>query len=167
MLQRFRPYFRYLQPHRGLLNLAILCGIIAGIASGFGLPYMVKQVFPVIFAENGEIGVGGGRWCLGRKQPVLEGEPGGDSWGGTFVKTGHGPNFWTDDSNPLYKLGTYNGAAYVREHQQQIYNDFYKQLDKAKAGKDLSQLGVWVGDTMRIPLRLPAGAPPGLPAETA
>ena len=58
--------------------------------------------------------------------------PGGDSWGGTFVKTGHGPNFWTDDSNPLYKLGTYNGAAYVREHQQQIYNDFYKQLDKAK-----------------------------------
>ena len=54
MLQRFRPYFRYLQPHRGLLNLAILCGIIAGIASGFGLPYMVNRVFPVIFAEGAE-----------------------------------------------------------------------------------------------------------------
>ena len=54
MFQRFRPYFRYLQPHRGLLNLAILCGIIAGIASGFGLPYMVNRVFPVIFAEGAE-----------------------------------------------------------------------------------------------------------------
>jgi protein involved in polysaccharide export with SLBB domain len=34
-----------------------------------------------------------------------------------------------------------------------------KQLDKAKAGSDLSQLGVWTGETIRIPLRLPAGAP--------
>jgi hypothetical protein len=59
--------------------------------------------------------------------------PGDDSWGGTFVQNGHGPNFWTDDTNPLYKLGTYNGAAYVREHQNTIYSDFYKQLDKAKA----------------------------------
>jgi subfamily B ATP-binding cassette protein MsbA len=52
MLERFRPYLRYLQPQRGLLAAAILCGIIAGVASGFGLPYMVKRVFPVIFAEN-------------------------------------------------------------------------------------------------------------------
>jgi subfamily B ATP-binding cassette protein MsbA len=52
MIRRFRPYFRYLRPQRGLLVVAILCGIVAGIASGAGLPYMVKQVFPVIFAQG-------------------------------------------------------------------------------------------------------------------
>lgn len=51
-MQRFRPYFRYLQPHRGLLIVAILCGVIAGVASGAGLPLMVKKVFPVIFAKD-------------------------------------------------------------------------------------------------------------------
>lgn len=52
MIRRFRPYFSYLRPHRGLLALAILCGVIAGIASGAGLPLMVKKVFPVIFAKD-------------------------------------------------------------------------------------------------------------------
>ena len=50
MIRRFRPYFRYLRPQRGLLIAAILCGILAGIASGFGLPYMVKKTFPAVFA---------------------------------------------------------------------------------------------------------------------
>jgi len=52
MLRRFQPYFGYLRAQRGLLIVAILCGIVAGVASGFGLPYMVKQVFPVIFARD-------------------------------------------------------------------------------------------------------------------
>ena len=52
MIRRFRPYLRYLRQQRGLLIVAILCGILAGVASGFGLPYMVKKVFPVIFARN-------------------------------------------------------------------------------------------------------------------
>ncbi len=52
MFRRFRPYFRYLRPQRGLLVAAILCGIIAGVASGFGLPYMVKRTFPAIFAQG-------------------------------------------------------------------------------------------------------------------
>jgi subfamily B ATP-binding cassette protein MsbA len=52
MIRRFRPYFSYLRAHRGLLIVAILCGIIAGVASGAGLPYMVKKVFPVIFAKD-------------------------------------------------------------------------------------------------------------------
>ena len=52
MIRRFRPYFSYLLAHRGLLIVAILCGIIAGVASGAGLPYMVKKVFPVIFAKD-------------------------------------------------------------------------------------------------------------------
>lgn len=52
MFSRFRPYFSYLRPQRGLLVLAIVCGIVAGLASGAGLPYMVKKVFPVIFARD-------------------------------------------------------------------------------------------------------------------
>jgi subfamily B ATP-binding cassette protein MsbA len=52
MFARIRPYFRYLQPHRGLLTVAVICGIIAGAASGAGLPLMVNKVFPVIFAPG-------------------------------------------------------------------------------------------------------------------
>ena len=55
MIRRFRPYIRYLQPHRGLLGLAILCGIIAGVASGAGLPLMIDQVFPVIFSGSAHV----------------------------------------------------------------------------------------------------------------
>src|SRR4051812_48189741 len=51
-MRRFRPYFSYLRPHRGLLIFAILCGVIAGLASGYGLPMMVDRVFPVIFKEK-------------------------------------------------------------------------------------------------------------------
>jgi ATP-binding cassette, subfamily B, bacterial MsbA len=51
-MRRFRPYFSYFRPHRGLLIFAIFCGIIAGVASGAGLPLMVKKVFPVIFAKD-------------------------------------------------------------------------------------------------------------------
>src|ERR1051326_1141557 len=51
-MRRFRPYFRYLRPQRSLLIVAILCGVIAGVASGAGLPLMIDKVFPVIFAEN-------------------------------------------------------------------------------------------------------------------
>ena len=71
--------------------------------------------------------------------------PGADSWGGTFVKTGHGPNFWTDDKSASNKVGSYYGAKHVRDHQSDIYNDMYKQFDKANAPKSgspmLSEIG--------------------------
>ncbi len=51
-MQRLRPYFRYLRAQRGLLALAIFCGVLAGVASGAGLPLMVKKVFPVVFAAD-------------------------------------------------------------------------------------------------------------------
>src|SRR4051812_36542642 len=51
-MRRFRPYFRYLHPQRGVLSLAILCGLIGGIASGAGLPLMIDRVFPVMFAAT-------------------------------------------------------------------------------------------------------------------
>jgi subfamily B ATP-binding cassette protein MsbA len=54
LMRRFRPYFRYLRPHRGLLALGIFCGVLSGVASGFGLPYMTIKVFPVMFSSSGE-----------------------------------------------------------------------------------------------------------------
>jgi len=61
--------------------------------------------------------------------------PGGDSWGGTFVKNGHGPNFWTDDPSSANKVGSYNGAKHVRDHQNDIYTDMYKMFDRADKAK--------------------------------
>jgi ATP-binding cassette, subfamily B, bacterial MsbA len=51
-MNRLRPYFRYLRPHRSLLIAAIICGILAGVASGAGLPLMISKIFPVIFGEG-------------------------------------------------------------------------------------------------------------------
>ena len=51
-MRRLRPYFRYLRPQRGLLIVAIVCGLIGGAASGAGLPLMIDRVFPVMFAAT-------------------------------------------------------------------------------------------------------------------
>jgi ATP-binding cassette, subfamily B, bacterial MsbA len=51
-MRRFRPYFRYLQPHRGLLALGIVCGVLSGVATGAGLPLMTSKVFPVMFSPS-------------------------------------------------------------------------------------------------------------------
>lgn len=55
-MRRFRPYFKYLRAVRGPIAIAIVCGILYGIASGLGLPLLLKQVFPRIFSpgEDGE-----------------------------------------------------------------------------------------------------------------
>ena len=49
MLRRFRPYFSYLRSNRGTLFAAIFYGLIFGATSGFGLPVLIKYVFPPIF----------------------------------------------------------------------------------------------------------------------
>jgi ATP-binding cassette, subfamily B, bacterial MsbA len=51
-MRRFRPYFRYIRPHRGTLALAILCGLVYAAATGAGLPLMADRLFPVIFGEE-------------------------------------------------------------------------------------------------------------------
>src|SRR5438046_714136 len=51
-MNRFKPYFRYLRPHRGTLTFAIFCGLIYGVSYGAGVPLMTKKVFPVIFGDN-------------------------------------------------------------------------------------------------------------------
>ena len=52
-MHRFRPYFRYLRPHAGLLALGIICGVVSGVATGAGLPLMTSKVFPVMFSTSG------------------------------------------------------------------------------------------------------------------
>ena len=50
---RLLPYFFLLKPLWLPFTGALLCGIIYGISSGFGLPYMMDQVFPKIFPNEG------------------------------------------------------------------------------------------------------------------
>ncbi len=51
-MRRFRPYIKYLLKVRGPLIGAIVAGLIYGIASGAGLPLMIKMVFPRIFSPE-------------------------------------------------------------------------------------------------------------------
>ncbi|MDR1789181.1 MAG: ABC transporter ATP-binding protein/permease [Opitutaceae bacterium] len=54
-MKRFFPYYRHLRlvvwPFAG----GIVCGVIHGIASGFGLPFMVSKVLPALFPEGGVV----------------------------------------------------------------------------------------------------------------
>ncbi len=54
MYKVYQPFFKYLRPHRGTLLLATLCGIIAGVSSGIGLPFIFNHVLARAFeADNG------------------------------------------------------------------------------------------------------------------
>jgi subfamily B ATP-binding cassette protein MsbA len=54
-LKKLFPYFLLLRPYWLPFIIALACGAIYGIASGFGLPFMIDQVFPKIFPnENSE-----------------------------------------------------------------------------------------------------------------
>jgi len=54
VIGRFRPYRSLLRPDIGKFWLGIITGLIAGAASGAGLPLMMQEVFPIIFAgEDG------------------------------------------------------------------------------------------------------------------
>ena len=47
------PYLLYLKPHWKAFGGALFFGVIYGVSSGFGLPFMTDQIFPKIFpTEN-------------------------------------------------------------------------------------------------------------------
>jgi subfamily B ATP-binding cassette protein MsbA len=50
-MKKFYPYFRYLAGVRSTFLAGVAAGIVFAIASGFGLPLMVKTVFPLIFTK--------------------------------------------------------------------------------------------------------------------
>ncbi len=51
-MQRLRPYLAYLKIVRWPIVVALLCGVVYGIANGAGLPFMIQKVFPKIFNES-------------------------------------------------------------------------------------------------------------------
>lgn len=51
-MKKFRPYFSLLAPVKWKFIGAIIAGALAAVASGFGLPFMVDNVFPVIFSSK-------------------------------------------------------------------------------------------------------------------
>ncbi|NDE91648.1 MAG: ABC transporter ATP-binding protein, partial [Alphaproteobacteria bacterium] len=48
-MKRFLPYFALLKPVRWAFVGALLSGLVFGVASGFGLPFVAQKVFPVLF----------------------------------------------------------------------------------------------------------------------
>jgi subfamily B ATP-binding cassette protein MsbA len=48
----FLPYFKLMMPVKWRFILAIVAGVIYGISSGFGLPFMASKVFPLLFSSS-------------------------------------------------------------------------------------------------------------------
>ena len=51
-MRRFLPYYSYVKPVRWQLGLGLFFGLIYAVSSGFGMPYMVKYIFPRIFTPG-------------------------------------------------------------------------------------------------------------------
>jgi len=51
-LRRFEAYYADLKAVRGTLVLAVLAGMVASWSSGFGIPFMLDKVIPVVFNEK-------------------------------------------------------------------------------------------------------------------
>lgn len=43
---------RYMKPQSGLIASGILFGVVAAAAAGFGLPFMIQYVFPMVFGQS-------------------------------------------------------------------------------------------------------------------
>lgn len=54
-MKRFRPYFAYLAEAKFTFLAGILAGVLFAVFSGFGMPFIVEKVFPVIFGSNPEV----------------------------------------------------------------------------------------------------------------
>ena len=66
---------------------------------------------------------------------LLDGDPDdpeGESWGGSFISTDHGPNYWTD--NPADSLVENNrpGARTVNKFRKEFLDDWAKRMDRLK-----------------------------------
>lgn len=48
-LARYKPYYTLLWHHKKVFIGATLCGVVYAAASGFGLPYLLQELLPVIF----------------------------------------------------------------------------------------------------------------------
>lgn len=67
-MKKFLPYFKLLLPVKGRFTIAIVAGVIYGLASGFGLPFMASKVFPLLFSSD-QSGI-----TIGVKEIGIDGE---------------------------------------------------------------------------------------------
>lgn len=51
VIKRFSPYFALLKKVKGRFLAGIAAGFVFAVASGFGMPFVVEKVFPVIFGQ--------------------------------------------------------------------------------------------------------------------
>ena len=64
MWKAFQPMLRrYMKPQAGLIASGIFFGAVAAAAAGFGLPFMIQHVFPMVFGES-EIPAALQQWIL-------------------------------------------------------------------------------------------------------
>ncbi|MEM1134733.1 MAG: DUF1593 domain-containing protein [Bacteroidota bacterium] len=58
--------------------------------------------------------------------------PEGESWGGAFVKTPHGANYWTDDTNKILIENNRPGAKTVNKWRKDYLTDWKKRMQWLK-----------------------------------
>lgn len=61
--------------------------------------------------------------------------PEGESWGGSFVKTGHGEHYWTDNQADSLIENNRPGAKTVNKYREEYLKDWAKRMDWAQAPK--------------------------------
>ncbi|MBN2310175.1 MAG: DUF1593 domain-containing protein [Candidatus Hydrogenedentes bacterium] len=60
----------------------------------------------------------------------VPGDPAGEHWGGRFVATGHGPQYWTDDPHPEWAEGRFNGAKTVSRWREPFLRDWQRRMER-------------------------------------
>lgn len=63
---------------------------------------------------------------------LLDGNPDnpeGESWGGSYIKTGHGEHYWTDNPADSLMLNERQGAKTVSKHRKDYLSDWAKRMD--------------------------------------
>ena len=53
MWQMYKPFLKqYMVPQWHLIAAGIIAGVLAAASAGFGLPFMIQYVFPIVFGET-------------------------------------------------------------------------------------------------------------------
>ncbi len=58
-------------------------------------------------------------------------DPASAHWGGSYRRTNHGPNYWTDDPNPELSVNRRAGAATVNRWRREFLSDWQTRMDDA------------------------------------
>ena len=59
-------------------------------------------------------------------------QPEGESWGGSFLKTAHGPNYWTDKPDKDLVINNRPGAKTVNKWREAYLRDWQKRMEWLK-----------------------------------